>query len=538
MKLRGMLGGAALTALLLLVAHSAQALSITNVMPVNVTPSSFTFFFRTLEPATPSLQLYADENGLTNLAGQLAVETFPLHTGNPAAIGQYERRQSRVLLKEKTRNSGLMQIKVSGAKPDTTYFYQLKVVGTNGTEIVFPTSGPLPSVTTASETTFTTDSKHLLIEIPGEDVHGQVLALHTTNSVYGISAVVGDGAGTNQVFVNLNELLAQVRGTNHYNTVGTHEFTAELFGPGLRTRTQRYTILLTSEFVVGGGSQQAFQSESLLLTLGKAVLRAGDTNSILISATSTAALTNITFVLNLETNRFSSVNVESILPGWSATATESTTAGHYVIALQGAAPLNGPLENIARLHFQTHSNQNSSIVHLRPLTLTASRIDGVNVTNLFVNMGKIVVIAEEPLLEATVSTNLLRNLILYGKQGSSYGIEFTSNLGSGDWTHLTYVPMTSLEHELSGLSNDQPSVFYRAYELAGEQPILEARVQPNGNRALQIFGKPGAAYQVQYTENLSGVVTWHPLLNITLSNSFDTVENLGTNANVFYRLVQ
>src|SRR6266849_2845117 len=70
---------------LLCLRPSAFALLITNVSTVNVTPTSFSVVWATAPTLTPLISVYADPGGVTNLAGQLGVEYYPLHTGDPAA---------------------------------------------------------------------------------------------------------------------------------------------------------------------------------------------------------------------------------------------------------------------------------------------------------------------------------------------------------------------------------------------------------------------------------------------------------------------
>jgi hypothetical protein len=525
-------------ALFIATQFSARALTITNVMPVNVTPSSFTILWQTAEPATPSISVFADAAGTTNLAGKLAIEIFPLHTGNPELTDAYERRQNQTALREKTKNFGMMQVKVSGCEPGTTYFYQLHAAGTNGQEIVFPSSGALPSVTTELENSFVADSKQLVIDVSGADMTGRILTLSNTNASYALSAVIGDGAGTNQAFFNLSDLFAQLGGTN-FTPLGGQAFTAELVGMSANNPTQRYTLIFTPDFGVAGGSSQTFTGDFFQLLLGNAVLQVGSTNSISIGAISGGALTNLSFALELATNRFSDVALQTIAPEFSGSTLQSVSPGHYLLTLSSSAGqfLQGTQQNIARLNFTAISNQPSAIVHLLPQDFSVLRADGSALANLFAQQGKIVVIGQEPILEASLVSAQGRALTLYGNPGASYAIQSSTNLAQTNWTHVMRVPMTNLFEAFTGLDTNSASIFYRAYEFTADPPILEAQLSSNQTRGLVIYGKPGTQYEVQSATSISSPITWNPLLTVTLTNSFGSVQNLSGGAgNLFYRL--
>jgi hypothetical protein len=70
-----------------------------------------------------------------------------------------------------------------------------------------------------------------------------------------------------------------------------------------------------------------------------------------------------------------------------------------------------------------------------------------------------------------------------------------------------------------------------------DTPLLSASIAAN-QRNLQIFGKLGTNYQVQFRTNLTVLSGWQPLLDYAQTNG---VINLGvesTNPAIFYRLLQ
>src|SRR6185437_7276942 len=209
--------------------QSARADVLTNCTVVNVTPTSFSVIWRAAD-ATPSIAVFADAGGLTNLAGQIGIEAFPLRTGNPDLAAGYQRRVDAAAVRSKTQSLGLMMLRVSSCRPNTTYYFRLISTPTNGAPQVYPASGPLPSVTTAAENTFVANDQVMILNMPDPDSEGEIVLLSHTNAAYPLAAVVGDGVGTNQVFFNVNDLLAAAS-TGNFTPLGDQDFGVNILGP-------------------------------------------------------------------------------------------------------------------------------------------------------------------------------------------------------------------------------------------------------------------------------------------------------------------
>ena len=101
---------------------------------------------------------------------------------------------------------------------------------------------------------------------------------------------------------------------------------------------------------------------------------------------------------------------------------------------------------------------------------------------------------------------------------------------------LVRLPMTNLVQLIPGLDANPAVIHYRAFEFASDPPLLEAELVRQ-NRSLLVYGRAGTNYVVQYSTNLSAVVTWYPLLSYTATNSFQHFTNLGgVNPMIFYRV--
>ena len=139
---------------LLCMAHPALGqVTISNVTVVNVTPSSFSVVWSASSTAssslTPVLSVFADAGGVTNLAGQVGLDYYPLNSGSPAATNAYQQRLSEASLRQETQSLGLAEVQVSSLNPNTTYYFQVQESDSLGHQAMSPPAGPLPAVTTA-----------------------------------------------------------------------------------------------------------------------------------------------------------------------------------------------------------------------------------------------------------------------------------------------------------------------------------------------------------------------------------------------------
>ena len=591
---------------LLCLRTSAFALLITNVSTVNVTPTSFSVVWATSPTLTPLVSVYADPGGVTNLAGQLGIEYYPLHTGDPAATNSYQRRLSQASLRQKSSSLGLVQVRVSGCAPNTTYYYSVQVTNGSGQSTTWPASGPLPAVTTAQENSFVLQSRQLVISLAGADPSGTVVLLSNTNTPSVLAAVAGDGVASNEVFFSVSDLIDTL-GKSNYLELGNQQFTASVLGTTTNGVVQTYSLAFTPDFLVAQIGQFS-AGEYFAVSIGSTVVRSGTSGVLPIGLNSTG-LRTLSFILNVPGSRFSSMFLQGLSPQLGSLALQPLNPNSLLLnftaasgqLLQGNQPL-------AQLTFNAAAGQSSAFVPFAPQSFQAQRGDGSAVVNIVSQPGRVVIVGNEPLLESSIGPGPSRNLALYGIPWSSYKIQYSTDLSNpAGWTDLTAVAMTNLMQMIYGLDPSKNIVFYRAYEFTSLQPILERgpgnelvlfgmpwsayeldyatslnfpitwnlgyrvpltnsfqflsgisssspfifyrgrilNTDPpsldaslvNQKRSLMVYGRPGTNYVLQYSTNLSGVVTWYPLLNYTLTNSFQSVTNLGnTNPAIFYRV--
>ena len=118
---------------------------------------------------------------------------------------------------------------------------------------------------------------------------------------------------------------------------------------------------------------------------------------------------------------------------------------------------------LAQLGFTATANQTSAIVPLLLSDLNASQANGVLVPKTLIHDGRVVVIGAAPLIEAMLSTNETRTLILYGRPGRNYVVEHTPDLLNPVWTPFGQGVLTNQWQRFEGNRTNR-TLFYRARE--------------------------------------------------------------------------
>lgn len=530
----------ALCGWLMWAALPAAATSITNVTVVNVTPASFSVFWRAAG-STPSIAVFADEGGLTNLAGQVGIEPFPLHTGNPDLAAGYERRLGAAALRQKTTSYGLVQMRVTGCRPSTTYYFRLMSTPAAGSPEVYPESGPLPAVTTAAENSFVVNHQQLIIDVPGLDIEGRIALLTHTNSPHPLAAVIGDGVGTNQVFFDVNDLFELGNGGN-FNRFGAQEFAVNVLGPNHSDLVARFTLNFVTNFTVAQTTTASVANEFLAVFVGSSIVLTGQAGGVAVSGNASVGLATINVTLNIPpghlTNFALSALAPELNPGTSTVTAQGGSSWLLHFAAQAGQSFSGA-KPLAQLTFTAAAGQPSAFVPLQIAGLAATKPDNSPVSQVLAQSGRVVVVGDEPLLEALRSPDESRTLALYGRPNASYAIEYANALSSSNlWTFWTRVPMTDLSAMLQPTQPIAPSVFYRAYEFTADPPILEALLQINRTGSVLLYGVPGRKYRLEQTAGLGPTPVWTPGPQLNLSNSFSIIHGLSVTNNSFFRARQ
>lgn len=529
---------AAIAGILLLLAGSARAqIVFTNLQTVNVTPSGFsvvaTVSNAILSSTSTVVSVYSDPNGVTNLAGQVGVEMYPLNSGDPAATNAYQNLLSRTILRQNAMGLGLIYARISSCAPGTKYYYRITVTNPDGQSAVWPTNGPLPSATTALENSFVLQSQQLLITVSDNYPPGSIVTLSTSNSSSVLAAVVDDGAGNNQVFFSLNDLIALAGGTN-YAPVGTQGFIASVLGQTSGTPADTYNVVFSTGFSVGQYGGDTLGNLVTAVSVGSSAMLAGSTGAIPIVLNAQSPIVGLSFVLSFPTNQFTTI---AVVPSTATLGTASVrlvSSNSIQLSFRAASGMNlQGNQQIAQLNLTAAANQRSAFVPLLPQTPAGTNADSSLAGNFSLQPGRMVIIGAQSLLEFQ-PTNAGLNLVLYGIPGDTYQIQSSAKLPPV-WSDYLLMPMTNLTQVVPTPTQTAGAKFFRAYSFIADPPILQASLAA-GRRSLMAYGIPGTNYTLLATTNPASAISWSPLLNYTSTNSFQSLTNLGNSSPVFYRL--
>ncbi|PYL00358.1 MAG: hypothetical protein DME19_05355 [Verrucomicrobia bacterium] len=370
-----------------------------------------------------------------------------------------------------------------------------------------PVIAPIPNKTIAPEQLLS-----VIISVTDTDVPPQTLTFSLDPGAPAGAAIVP----TNGLFT-WKPTRAQAPGTNLITVRVTDDGTPSL------SATQSFTVIV---------------SDYSVLTVGTNLVRTGQSGSVPITVFASAGLTNLAFALDVDTNRLSAFTLSGAGPQVGLASVQAVSSNRIQIAFGSTtAAFQGQMK-LADLNFIALSNQTSAFVFLQPTNIQATEAGAAALTNVFVNGGRVVVIGNEPLLEAQLTAEGTRNLVLYGKPGSSYQLEYSGDLsGANNWTNWVRVPLTNLFQVIENVDPNGPDVFFRAYEFIANPPFIDAHAPTNRIGSLTLFGQAGVGYRLQYTTNLAGVISWSPLLSYTPTGSFYFVGGLSlSNPIIFYRI--
>jgi hypothetical protein len=228
--------------------------------------------------------------------------------------------------------------------------------------------------------------------------------------------------------------------------------------------TNLVTVVVTDNGVPPLSTKQTFALivlDYLEVSLGSTNLESGQSASIPVYLASNDGVTNLLFTVQVP---------EDLLTNWTLTATSPQIASatlqdfttNILISLSTTPgqSLQGT-QLISQLNFQAGTNGPSSFINLPIMSITGIKPDGSPYSYYTSQAGLVVVVQDQPLLQATVSSNLLRNLILYGKLGTNYQLQFTANLAFPSiWEPLLDYTQTNGVIKL-GLDSTNPVIFYR-----------------------------------------------------------------------------
>lgn len=200
------------------------------------------------------------------------------------------------------------------------------------------------------------------------------------------------------------------------------------------------------------------------LMLGQAVLRSGESGGIPVTMLSSVGVTNVQSMLYQSPAGLSGLSLKGTAPEVGDAGLQVMGTAQSQLSI-GARPGQSmaAYQQLGQLTFTAVSTQ-SAFVNLNLGGLSARQTNGLPVTHTLPGAGRVVVVASEPLLEATLLTNSQRQLVLYGPPGIGYRIEKTAELSPGvQWLNAWEGDLTNLQQVIP--MTETNGMFYRARRL-------------------------------------------------------------------------
>ena len=200
------------------------------------------------------------------------------------------------------------------------------------------------------------------------------------------------------------------------------------------------------------------------LSMGGTQLQTGQKGSVPIQLASAVDLTNLEFTLELSEPGLTNLTLKPLVPEIGFASLHPLAPNRLKIQLSTAAGtiLQGN-QSVAQLNFDTDVAGNSALVRLQISQIEGRLATGAPLTKVTSQSGRVIIIGRQPVLEAGLFPTPA--LILYGRPGATFGIEYKTNLVAGvPWTQLVRVTQTNLSQTIDGLVTGQAMIFYRAFE--------------------------------------------------------------------------
>ncbi len=237
------------------------------------------------------------------------------------------------------------------------------------------------------------------------------------------------------------------------------------------TRAQASTTNFFTVRVTDNGAPQMSVTQTftvivldyLEVTLGSTNVIGGTSTDVPINLASSDDVTNLMFTIQWPASRFTNSAVAMTAPTIGSASLQDQITNLLITIQMPPGQVLQTTQQIAQLSFLAVTNQASAFVPLPVASVSAIKPDGSAYTNYITHPGRVVVVTDQPLLEAALSTNLSRSLIAYGKLGVTYQLQYTTNLALPDWNPLLNYTQTNGVITI-GVDSTDPNIFYRLYE--------------------------------------------------------------------------
>ena len=275
------------------------------------------------------------------------------------------------------------------------------------------------------------------------------------------------------------------------------------------------------------------------LSLGRTNVFRGEAASVPVRLTSGIELKDLRFSIETPITVLTNFTLTPVAAEvGSATLTPDGTNRSRITLLPAPAQVFLGDSELARLGFTALPTGSSVVLPLLVQDVQAQRSDESYVLNIATDDGRVVVVGEEPILEAhrLGSSNEVKHLTLYGRPGRIYEIQSSVLNAPITWTMAGEVLLTAPSAELY-VPSPAGNIFYRAAQNVGTvagMPRLEI-TNPAGD--LILHGRAGTTYTLEVTPTLGAGAQWLPVLTIPMTNAIQMLPGLmHTNGTGFYRV--
>jgi hypothetical protein len=200
------------------------------------------------------------------------------------------------------------------------------------------------------------------------------------------------------------------------------------------------------------------------VSIGSSVVQAGQSTCVPVNLVATVGLTNLSFSLAYSSGFLTNWNVTASNSAVASAAAQSVDSSHaqFSFSVQSGQALQGK-SVLGSICLDSLPGMSAFV----PLTVAKIGATGPNnspVTNVIGQMGRVVVIGPQSLLEASLGTNSSRTLTLYGNPGVSYNLLSTTNLTDSSWITMGNVTLTDLFQTISLGSATNQMQFFKAVQ--------------------------------------------------------------------------
>lgn len=231
------------------------------------------------------------------------------------------------------------------------------------------------------------------------------------------------------------------------------------------SRTHRITVWVTDTGRTNLRDAVSFSvvtRECVQPVLGRVVLQACDSARVPLHLVTSVPLTNLVMTLEAPSNRVTGLVLEPLLPEICAHSLQPLGDGLHRVSFAacGNQWLIGT-QTLAWLHFTAVCSQSSAFVDLNIFDTEGRQPDGTPARNFAAQAGRLVVVGNEPLLEAALLSNGQPVLRLYAPEGTTNVLEATATLSPPAWAPEQQFILTNLWQDLDPIATNQ-SRFFRA----------------------------------------------------------------------------